>query len=214
MGSVILRAVAAALAAVVLVPAASAAPTIAAPDRAAIRDVLNRYIPAMLLRKDVRLGWQLSGPQIRGSSTLKEWLHGGVPVYPFPARGDEVKTWTTTYVTPGDIGLDLLIQPRKGAKAMAIAFRIEMTKIRGAWKVNAFYPEATFDLKTGKVFSPQDATNNGALAMQANQRVSGRWLLLPLGLGAGVLVAVAAGLVWRRRRAQSPYREYLARQAQ
>jgi hypothetical protein len=89
-----------------------------------------------------------------------------------------------------------------------------MTRIRGAWKVNAFYPEATFDMKSGKVFSPQDATNNGALAMEANQRVSGSWLLLPLGLGAGVLAAVAVGLVVRRRRAQAPYREYLARQPQ
>jgi hypothetical protein len=168
----------------------------------------------MLQRKDVRRGWELSGPQIRGSSTLKEWLHGGVPVYPFPARGDAIDSWTTTYVTPGDIGLDLLIQPRKGAKAMAIAFRIEMTKIRGAWKVNAFYPEATFDLKSGKVFSPQDATNNGALAMQASQRVSGTWLLVPIGIAVAVLAAVAIGLVVRRRRSQSPYREYLARQAQ
>jgi hypothetical protein len=208
------RLLAVCLAALAIVPAAAAAPPIAPPDRAAIRSVLNRYIPAMLQRKDVRLGWELSGPQIRGSSTLREWLKGGVPVYPFPARGDAVKTWTTTYVTPGDVGLDLLIQPRKGAKAMAIAFRIEMTRIRGAWKVNAFYPEATFDLKSGKVFSPQDATNNGALAMQAQQRVSGRWLLLPAGLGAAVLAAVAVGLLVRRRRAQAPYREYLARQPQ
>jgi hypothetical protein len=209
-----MRLLAVCLVALAVVPAAAAAPTIAPQDRAAIRSVLNRYIPAMLLRQDVRLGWQLSGPQIRGSSTLREWLHGGVPIYPFPARGDEVKTWTTTYVTPGDIGLDLLIQPRKGAKKLAIAWRIQMTRIRGAWKVNAFYPEATFDLQSGKVFSPQDATNNGALAMQTQQRVSGRWLLLPLGLGAGVLAAVAIGLVVRRRRAQAPYREYLARQPQ
>jgi hypothetical protein len=69
-------------------------------------------------------------------------------------------------------------------------------------------------MASGKVFSPQDATNNGATAMQAQQRVSGRWLLLPLGIGAGVLAAVAIGLVVRRRRAQSPYREYLARQPQ
>jgi hypothetical protein len=210
-----MRVLAVCLVALAIAPAAAAAPPqIAAADRAAIRSVLNEYIPAMLQRQDVRRGWELSGPQIRGSSTLQEWLTGGVPVYPFPARGDAVKTWTTTYVTPGDIGLDLLIQPRKGAKKLAIAWRVEMTKIRGAWKVNAFYPEATFDMQSGKVFSPQDATNNGALAMQAQQRVSGSWLLLPLGIGAGLLAAIAVGLVVRRRRAQSPYREYLARRPQ
>lgn len=209
-----MRVAAVCLVALAIVPGAVAAPEIAAPDRAAIRSVLNEYIPAMLQRKDVRRGWELSGPQIRGSSTLREWLHGGVPVYPFPARGDEVKTWTTTYVTPGDVGLDLLIQPRKGAKAMAIAFRIEMTRIRGAWKVNAFYPEATFDLKSGKVFSPQDATNNGATAMQSQTRVSGRLFLVPLGAAAAAGALLALGLVVRRRRAGAAYREYLARQAQ
>src|SRR5512135_1917412 len=65
-------------------PSASAA-RIATADRAAITAVLNRYVPAALERKDLRLAYELSGPYVRGGMTLKEWLHGGIPVYPFPA---------------------------------------------------------------------------------------------------------------------------------
>jgi hypothetical protein len=192
--------------------AAAARPRLASADRTAIRAVLEQYVPAMLERKDVRLGWRLSGPQVRGSSTLAEWLHGGVPIYPFPARPGPVDGWTLTYVTPGDVGLDLLLQPRKGAKSPAIAFRIEMTRIGGAWKVNAFYPEATFDTGGAKVFSPQDATGNGATAQVPRPRVSGRWLLLPAAVvGALAVVGVPAGLLVSRRRARSASRDYLAR---
>jgi hypothetical protein len=191
---------------------AAAKPHLAAADSAAIRDVLTRYIPAMLLRQDVALGYRLSGPQVRGSTTLAEWRSGGVPVYPFPARADRVEGWTLNYVEPGDVGLDLLVQPRKGAKAPAIAFRIEMTRIRGDWKVNAFYPEATFDTGTAKVFSPQDATANGATPQVPQPRLSGSWLALPaaLILAAAVLGPLAWWLVSKRREG-SAYREHLER---
>jgi hypothetical protein len=202
----------AALALVFAAPAA-AQPRLAPADRAAIRTLLTRYVPAVLERKDVELGWRLSGPQIRGSTTLKEWRQGGVPVYPFRPRGDPIDGWTTTYALPGDVGLDLLLQPRGGTKQPAIAFRIEVTKIGGRWKVNAFYPEALFGVDNGRVFSPQDATPNGATPMAAQRRVSGSWLLLP-AVAAGVLAALALPLwlvVARRRR--SAYREHVARTA-
>jgi hypothetical protein len=191
---------------------AAAAPKLAPADRAAIRDVLTRYIPAVLERRDPRLGYELSGPQVRGSTTLKEWLRGDLPVYPFPARGDRVEGWQLTYAEPGDVGLDLLIQPRKGAKVPAIAFKIQMTKIRGAWKVNAFYPEATFDTAKAKVFSPQDATANGVAAQVPQPKISGDWLALPAVLIAAVLVL--GPLTWfvvARRRERSAYRAYLER---
>jgi hypothetical protein len=191
---------------------ASAAPKLLPSEREAIRNVLVRYIPAVLERKDIPLGWKLSGPQVRGSTTLKEWLHGGVPVYPFHPRGDRIDTWTTTYVLPGDVGLDLLLQPRQGSSEPAIAFRIEMTRIGGSWKVNAFYPEALFGVDHGRVFSPQDATPNGATPMASRQRISGTWLALPAALiGAVALLGPVAWVVVSRRRERSAYREHLAR---
>ena len=196
----------------VLAAPAAAATKLKPADRAAIKAVLNQYVPAVLERKDIVLGWKLSGPQVRGTTTLKEWQHGGVPVYPFEARGDRIDTWTTTYVLPGDVGLDLLIQPRKGTKQPAIAFRIEMTKIHGSWKVNAFYPEALFGVDNGRVFSPQDATPNGATPMVPQPRVSGSWLALPAALIVAAAVLVPVGVVVvNKRRERSAYREHVAR---
>src|SRR4051812_31144909 len=196
-------------------PAASAAAKRLAPaDRKAIRAVLTQYIPAVLQRKDVRLGYELSGPQVRGSTTLREWLRGGVPVYPFPARGDRIDGWTLNYAEPGDVGLDLLIQPRKGAAPGPIAFKIQMTKIGGRWKVNAFYPEATFDNDTGKVFSNQDVGPTGAPARESTPPVDASGLAAPAGLLAAVVVL--APLAWfliNRRRERSASRASLERSA-
>lgn len=200
---------------------AAVQPRLKPADRDAIRAVLTRYVPAVLERKDLRLGYALSGPQVRGSTTLADWLRGGVPVYPFPARGDPIGpgSWTLNYVEPGDVGLDLLIQPRRdsargSARLPAIAFRVQMTRIHGAWKVNAFYPEATFDAPAAKVFSPQDATANGATAQAPQQRISGNWLALPAAVIGGLAIAVPLAYVLvTRRRERSAYRRHLERTA-
>jgi hypothetical protein len=212
MGRIVLLALALLL--LVAAPASAATSRLAPADRKAIRSVLTQYIPAVLQRQDVRLGYELSGPQVRGSTTLREWLRGGVPVYPFPARGDRIDGWTLNYVEPGDVGLDLLIQPRKGAAPGAIAFKVEMTKIGGRWKVNAFYPEATFDNETGKVFSNQDVGPNGATAQASKPPVDAAWLALPAALlGAAIVLGPLAWFLVNRRRERSAYREYLQRTA-
>jgi len=204
----------------VAAPAATGAqPRLQPRDRDAIRAVLAQYVPAALERRNLRLGYELSGPQVRGSTTLRDWLRGEVPVYPFPARGDRIDAadWTLTYVEPGDVGLDLLLQPRKPAsrrspKTPAIAFRVQLTRIGGAWKVNAFYPEATFDTGAAKVFSPQDATANGATPQTPQTRISGVWLALPAAfLGLVLVVGLPAGLLVARRRAGGAYRVHRAR---
>ena len=194
------------------VSSASAA-RIAKADRAAITAVLDRYVPAALERKDLRLAYELSGPYVRGGMTLKEWLHGGIPVYPFPARGSSFGGWLLSWKTGDDVGLSLLIQPRKGAKTGPIAFDVQMTKQDGRWLVNAFLPRATFAGagKPAKVFSERDLLPSGGRGSDAaSGRLSPLWFAVPGALLVGLIVLVPLGyVVHARRRDSRAYREYL-----
>lgn len=195
-----------------VVPPASAA-RIATADRAAITAVLNRYVPAALERKDLRLAYELSGPYVRGGMTLKEWLHGGIPVYPFPARGSSFGGWLLSWKAGSDVGLSLLIQPRKGAKTGPIAFDVQMTKQHGRWLVNAFLPRATFAGagKPAKVFSERDLLPGGGRSSDTGSgRLSPVWFAVPGGVLVGLIVLVPAGyFLYARRRDARAYREYL-----
>ena len=203
---------AAAAAVLALPPAAAAKPHLSSADSKAIAAVLTRYIPAALERKDLRLAYELSGPQIRGGMSLQEWLHGGIPVLPFPARGDEVEGWVLKWASPGDVGLDLLVQPRKSSGIGPIAFNIQMTKSNGRWLVNSFWPQAMFSEagKEPKVFSERDLLPGGSSAAAVRGRLSPLWFAVPGGILLSAIVLVPLGyFVYVRRRDARHFREYL-----
>ncbi|HSP72597.1 MAG TPA: hypothetical protein VLN26_09530, partial [Gaiellaceae bacterium] len=145
--------------------------------------------------------------------TLKEWLHGGIPVYPFPARGSSFGGWLLSWRAGNDVGLSLLIQPRKGAKTGPIAFDVQMTKQHGRWLVNGFLPRAMFAGagKPAKVFSEQDLLPGSSRRADASSgQLSPLWFAVPGGLLLGLIVLVPAGyLVYARRRDSRAHREYL-----
>jgi hypothetical protein len=49
----------------------------------AARTVAQRFIQTAVLRKHLDQAWTISGPQVRGGLTYKEWLTGNIPVVPF-----------------------------------------------------------------------------------------------------------------------------------
>ena len=193
--------------------AAAAKPKLSKKERAAITAVLDEYVRAALERKDLKRAYELSGPQVRGGMSLWEWLHGGIPVYPFPARDAHYPGWLLSWKQGDDVGLDLLIQADPKTRLGAIAFNIQMTKVRGRWLVNAFLPQATFsDPREGaKVFSEKDLLPNGGSALGGDARLSPVWFAVPAGVLGLVLVVLPVGyLVYARRRDRRAYQEYLA----
>lgn len=207
------RAAAVAVAALALVAVPAAAARVSPDERAAITAVLDRYVPAALERKDLRLAYALSGPYVRGGMTLREWLHGGIPVYPYPARGSHFGGWRLSWQSADDLGLSLLIHPRPGAKTGPIAFDVQMTKSHGRWLVNAFLPRATFAPagKPAKVFSERDLLPGSSSGAAATGRLSPAWFAVLGGLALGLIVLLPGGyLLHARRRDARAYREYLA----
>ena len=108
-------------------------------DRRAINATLDRFIPAALDRSSPRTAWELSGPELTGGTTLRQWRHGTSPIPYYPARGKTFHSWTTIDAGPGYVDFNLLVHPKRGAKESSWVFSGQMVKHHGQWLVNGLY---------------------------------------------------------------------------
>jgi hypothetical protein len=183
------------LLALALPAAALADPRQVKPDRAAIGALLDKFVPAVVAGKDMRLGKSL----VAGDATTY--------VQRYPARGSSFHGFLVDYSYPGDVGFDLLLQPTKEkADLGAWSFRGEAKKIDGVWKIVSWYPVATFAPagRTQTVLGPNDlGPADGASAAGAANGRLGSWVLLTPVLGLALLglgVASVVGSKWLKRR--------------
>ena len=191
--------------ALALPAAALAQPRTVKPDRAAIDRLLDEFIPAAVAQKDLQRGWELSAGVARTVSHA-QWMKGNTSVQKYPAKGARFRGWTVNYSYPGDIGLDILLQPTKPSLG-AWSFRAEAQKIHGQWKITTWYPVATFAPpgKTQTVLGPNDlgSADSAAAGSGTDHGRLGAWVLaLPIAaLGAIALVGggFACSQALRRR---------------
>ena len=167
---------------------------------------IDRFVLAALARGDLGTAWDLSGPDLRGTTTRADWIAGKTPVAPFPIAGKEFHGWTHVVAHPNSVTFDLLIQPQVGAKIGATAFSVQVIRRRGAWVVNRWYTQATFTpvgTKHPHVVGPNHfgAAGRGDGQVQ-HGRIGRWWLAVPIGLFAlGFLtVGIVVGRNWRRYR--------------
>jgi hypothetical protein len=213
-----------ALTGLLCVSPALAAPRMTASDRQAIGVLLDRFVKDVVLRRDLRAGWELAGPDLRGGTTRAAWLSGkGVTVQAFPARGTDFRNaWVGQLVAPGEAEGSMLLHAKRGHRGVdAIAFTVEVRKISGHWIVDIIYPAALFRFSSGHkgscaksscaITGPADYRPQGASSGAGNSkgRISGR--SFEIGLAAiGGLILLTPIAVWvrvkrRDRRAWAAY---------
>ena len=117
---------------------------VSAAERRAIDAALDRFVGAVVARRDPLAGWPLSTSRLRASSTRAEWARGDVPVYAYPARGRQFHEWVLDYSFPNRVGLELGVQPRRGAKVGNAAFDVDLKRVGGRWLVDSIYPRAIY----------------------------------------------------------------------
>lgn len=145
------------------------------PDRAAINRLLDEFIPAAVVQKDLQRGWELSAGTAR-TVTHADWMSGNTSIQKYPAKGTTFHGWTVNYSYPGDVGFDILLQPTATSLG-AWSFRAEAEKINGRWRITTWYPVATFapSGRTQTVVGPADfGPSNGAVARSGSGRASRR----------------------------------------
>lgn len=117
---------------------------VAPADRRAINKTLDQFVPAALSGQSAATAWRLSGPELKGGSTLREWRHGTSPIPYYPARGKTFHNWTTVDAGPGYVDFNLLIHPKHSRQGSSEVFSGQMLKRGGRWLVNGLYTIAVF----------------------------------------------------------------------
>ena len=117
---------------------------LSAADRRAIDAELDLFVGGVVARRDPLAGWALSTPHLRAGSTRAEWARGDVPVYAYPARGPQFHDWVIDYSFRNSVGLELGVQPRRGAKVGNAAFDVDLKRVGGRWLVDSIYPRAIY----------------------------------------------------------------------
>jgi hypothetical protein len=196
-----------------LIAAGPAAPAtrMSPADRRAIGTTLDRFVKDVVLRRDLRAGWELAGPDLQGGTTRAAWISGkGVTVAAYPARGSSFNNaWTGRLVAPGHLEGSMVLQPKKGSGFDQTAVTLDLRRIAGRWVVDIFYPAAVFRTGSGKhgscgqsncaISGPSDYGPQGAGSAAGNTsaRVSGHTFLLVLG-GIGIAVLLTPFVIWAR----------------
>ena len=89
-------------------------------ERRAVNETLVAFIRTAVTRSDSAAAWNLVTPLMRNGISRRDWNNGEIPVTPFPAAVPARPEWNVITSYPGDLTIDFLVQPRKGAKLGAI----------------------------------------------------------------------------------------------
>ena len=192
----------ASLLALLVAAPAQAAYRLSPADKRAIRVTIDRFVSSAMQRHDLAASYDLVTPTLRSGISRRAWAKGTTRVMSYPARGSHFG-WTVDYALPGDVTVDLMLQPRRGAKAGATIFTVELKKLHGRWLVGGLVPSASF-ADSGRTGSMKAFGDYGPLAGKNPERrkVDRLLLLLPASVLL-LIVAFPTAIVlrgWRRNR--------------
>jgi hypothetical protein len=172
-----------------------------AAERRAVNRTLVAFVRSGVTRKDAAAAWDLATPAMRSGVSRKQWNGGELPVLPYPATIPDNPTWNVLTSYPGDVTVDLLLQPRRGSKRGPIAFAVELKRARERWLVDSMIPEQAF----APTPSGGKTAQGGGQEEPVSSRASGnRWLFIVPGALLALIVLVPLVFLlnnWRKHRA-------------
>lgn len=179
--------------------------------------VVERFVHSAVLREDLDEAWELASPKLRTAVTRARWNAGDLPVFPFPREAFRVEDWRLRYSFDRTVVIDVMVLPKPDLAQRTLVYGVELTAYGAGTSrrllVDTWFPETT--LTSGSTpttpkpavtltFVPESPYTKGKL--------DARWLLVPLGVLALVVIFPLSLLVRgtvRRRRAERRYRDGL-----
>jgi hypothetical protein len=97
-------------------------------------------------RRKLDAAWKISGPNIRGGLTKKEWLTGNIPVVPYDVSSVQRAPVRLDWSYPSEASFAVMLLPKDGSPEKPQTFFITVKKFgKGAnarWMVDYFAPYA------------------------------------------------------------------------
>jgi hypothetical protein len=204
----------AALAACLLAAPVSAAKRLTARDRAEISNAIDVFVNHAVKRTNPGAAYGVVDSNLRGGMTQREWSHGDIGVYNYPARGLH-HPWTVDYYEGNEVGGELMLQPPRGNKSLgAIIFKIYIDRVRGRWLVDSLMPAATFapagkrpSVTAASDFGPGGPSEGSSSA--GPQHINPNYAFVPLAALGGAILAVIGWVLVRSLRDRRPRHEPL-----
>jgi hypothetical protein len=178
-------------------------------QRRAVNETLVAFVRTGVTRSDPAAAWVLTTPEMRSGIARTDWNKGDLPVLPFQANLASVDDWTVITSYPGDLTVDMMLQPRAGAKMGPIAFAVELKKREGRWLVDSMVPEQAFGPSATAAPKPLPPNFKGK---EPKARLSPLYFIVPgalLGLVVLVPLSIALFHLVRTRRIERRYRRGL-----
>ena len=179
--------------------------------RHAVDNLLDTFVPAAVERHRPLAALPLVTPAFRSGISRRAWSRGELPVFPYDAQGRDFHHWTLNYSFPREISVDLLLHPAPKEELGPLAITAVFKQTHGRWLVDSFVPAASFapEQKKPRILATPDFTPFAD--DRGHGELSTRWLLVPAGiLALIVLVPVAVGIA-HLRRSRRAWRAYQSR---
>ena len=165
--------------------------------------ILNRFVPAAVLRRDPGAAWDLADAgSARAGTAARTGSTARCPVVPYEARGPRWDKWYLRYSYSDEIDMQIILMPSQREERGPIAVEVNFRKVKGHWRIDGFMPEATFARagESARMFSVRDVSPDsgasGTVARHDKPRLGGVWFFVP---GLLLLLPFAAGLAWAVR---------------
>lgn len=111
-----------------------------------VRRLASKFILSAVVRENLAYAWTISGPQIRGGLTFKEWMTGDIPVVPYPKEAIEIAPFKIDWSYANSALLEVALLPKKGYDIKPQLFFIELKRIgkgkNRRWVVDSWIPRA------------------------------------------------------------------------
>jgi hypothetical protein len=164
---------------------------LAAADRRAVLAVVNTFVRTAVAGKDLPAAYDLTTANLRGGVTREQWARGTTPIYPYPVFKHGARI-AETY--QNDVMVQLYLRARS-RKIEPLGVDVELLAVgTGAnrrWLVDYYQPRETLVTAGDRPASGPEPKDPGL-----GPHLTERWLLVPLGIFALILL-VPLGLAVR-----------------
>jgi hypothetical protein len=112
------------------------------------KHVAQQFVLDAVGRKNLPGAWKISGPNVRGGLTYKEWLTGNIPVVPYPISSLQYAPFKLDYSTRNEALIEVAMLPKAGATIKPQIFYLQLKRIPGAggtrhWVVDNWMPRGS-----------------------------------------------------------------------
>jgi len=113
-----------------------------AAERTAAQRTLATFVRSAVIRRDLARSWPLATPHMKQDTSRTEWLHGNLPVVPYPAAEFRTSSSMLKYSYRHVLGFDVLVLPKTAAGRQEV-YSCELHEVAGRWLVDFCYPRKT-----------------------------------------------------------------------